>query len=69
MHYKYKMNVWNSGKDKFKKVKWPPEKRERFPEGKNKAIAKNKQEKWPSNFTTGEETTEEHKEKERTNLR
>lgn len=54
MHYKYKMNVWNSGKDKEKKVRQPLEKKEHFPKGKNRAIAKNIQEKWPSNFTTGE---------------
>lgn len=36
-------------------------KREHFPEGKNRATAKNIQEKGPSNFTTGEKNTEEHK--------
>lgn len=52
MLYKYKMNVWNSGKEK--KVRQPCGKRERLLEGKTRAIAKNIQEKWPSIFTTGD---------------
>lgn len=59
------------GKDKFKKVRRSPEKREHFLEGKNKAIAKNIQEKWWSNFRTSEkkkkETQREGKNKHETN--
>lgn len=65
MHYKYKTNVWNS--DKLKKVREPPDKREDFPEGKNRAVAKNIQEKWPSNFTRIEKKNRNAK--ERTNPR
>lgn len=57
------------GKEKLKKVRRPLEKREHFPEGNNSAIAKNIQEKWPSDFKMGEKKPEEHKGKERANLR